>query len=309
MTKMSKIKIEARRRAQRANRKVQNTERKLSGARVEAQLAAIEAQIASLQAQSAVLKEGARGEGRGAREVASGELRGASGEKSCTSQCSPHATHHPQHTTESLAPSPSSLATTPPNSTATFLHTWLGELQIMFENFAELVPELENTELNTTDRRRLLGSGVRRYGFIEKVLEVGRDYPQFWPAFGGDEAELRERVDEIDALRNLLVWFRVATRTVGDLLLIAGDDAFRIAGSYYATSRDGARRKNPGAVQVFEMLRLFWRRRRMNGEPTEKELEHDFHALMRGTKDGKVAMENESDQVVRGERVLMDHTM
>jgi len=276
---------------------VQNTERKLSNARVDAQLAAIEEQIAALQAQSAVLKEegiGKRGKGIG-KSVECGVW---SEEKSNSTLQTPHST-----LASSLAPRPSS------NNTATFLHTWLGELQVMFENFAELIPELENTELNTTDRRRLLGSGVRRYGFIEKVLEVGRDFPQFWPAFGGDEAELRERVDEIDALRNLLVWFRVATRTVGDLLLIAGDDAFRIAGSFYATSRDGARRKNPDAVQVFGMLRLFWRRRRMNGEPTIHELERDVHALLRGSKDGKVAIENESDQIVRGERVLIDNTM
>ena len=64
MTKMSKIKIEARRRAQSAHRKVRNTERKLSGLRVEAQRADIEEQIASLQEQkSALLREEDRDEG------------------------------------------------------------------------------------------------------------------------------------------------------------------------------------------------------------------------------------------------------
>jgi len=284
MTKMSKIKIEARRRAQSAHRKVRNTERKLSGERVEAQLAVIEEQIASLQEQSAALKK----EGLQASDFRLQEK---------ASNANPEA--------RSLKPEAT------PNSTATFLHTWLGELQIMFENFAELVPELENTELNTNDRKRLLGSGVRRYGFIEKVLEVGRDYPQFWPAFGGDEAALRERVDEIDVLRNLLVWFRVAARTVGDLLLLAGDDAFRIAGSYYATSRDGARRKNPDAVQVFEMLRLFWRhRRRMSSseEPTMHEVLRATDALLHGRKDGQITVRNESDSIIKGERVIIDHT-
>ena len=32
-----------------------------------------------------------------------------------------------------------------------------------------------------------------------------------------------------------------------DLLLIAGDRAFRLAGAYYIAARDGARRKNPEA--------------------------------------------------------------
>jgi len=190
------------------------------------------------------------------------------------------------------------------------LQTWLAELQTGFQNMAALIPQLENTVLDTTDRRRLLGSGVRRYGFIEKVLEVAGEYPQFWPGVFEDEARLRERVAEIDVLRNLLVWFRYATRIVGDMLLIAGDDAFRIAGSYYATARDSARRKLPEAIQVFQLLQLFWRRRRrMMDEPTEHEVERDVRALLRGSKDGTVSVSNESDQVTRGEKVLVDHTV
>jgi hypothetical protein len=188
------------------------------------------------------------------------------------------------------------------------LQTWLEQEQTLFQNMSALVPQLESTVLDTPERRRLLGSGVRRYGFIEKVIEVSGDYPQFWSFFENEDA-LRERVSEIDVLRNLLVWFRYASRIVGDLLLIAGDDAFRIAGSYYATARDGARRKIPEAMQVFEMLRLFWRkRRRVMDEPTEHEMERDFHAMMRGTKDGQISVSNESDSVVKGKKVLIDNT-
>jgi len=189
------------------------------------------------------------------------------------------------------------------------LQTWLGELETLFQNIALLVPQLETTNLNTTDRRRLLGSGVRRYGFIEKVFEVSGDFPQFWPPFGEGREELSEYVNEIDVLRNLLIWFRCASRVVQDLLLIAGDNAFRVAGEYYTFANAGARRKNPEAVQVYEMLRLFWkRRRRSNGEPTEKELERNFNALMRGTQDGTVSVSHESDSVLKGKRVVIDNT-
>ena len=202
------------------------------------------------------------------------------------------------------------------NSTATFLQTWLNELQVMFENFSEIVPELGNTVLDTTERRRLLGSGVRRYGFIEKTTDVAGEFPEFWPVFVTDTGELKERVDEIEVLRNLLVWFRYASRIVGDLLLVAGDDAFRLAGSYYATARDGARRKVPEAMQVFQLLQLFWKRpRRTSTElsgrstdgPTMHELERDFHALMRGTKDGNIFIENESPHVSGGMREVVDN--
>ena len=190
------------------------------------------------------------------------------------------------------------------------LQNWLDEQQTLFQNVATLVPQLESTELNSTDRMRLLGSGVRRYGFIEKTADVAEDFPQIWPGLVDDPGKLKELVGEIEVLRNLLIWFRYLSRVVQDLLLIAGDDAFRLAGSYYAAARDGARRKNPEAQQVFDMLRLFWkRRRRMMDEPTEHEVLRDAKALLRGTKDGEISVSNESDSVVRGEKVLVDNTI
>jgi len=74
-------------------------------------------------------------------------------------------------------------------------------------------------------------------------------------------------------------------------------------------NRDSARRKVPEAVQVFQMLRLFWqRRRRTMDEPTEHEVERDLRALLRGTKDGEIIVRNESDRVVKGEKVIIDNT-
>ena len=219
--------------------------------------------------------------------VASSELRAASGD-------------------EILATRNSQLAT---DSIADDLQTWLNTLQAGFQNVAALVPQLETTELDTTERRRLLGSGVRRYGFIDKVSDTAEIFPQFWPAFGTSREELKTMLREIEVLRNLLVWFRFASRVVQDLLLIEGNEAFRAAGAYYTTAREGARRKNPEAAQVYDMLKLFWHRpRRSSDEPTIPELERDVRALLRGTKDGQVTVRNESDSVVKGEKVIIDNT-
>jgi len=304
----------AKRRATSATRALQRSKRKdqiatsrvtsarstAQSASVDATIASLEAQMASIEEQIALLKEeGNRGKGIGDREEANPPIPPAA--------LLPGVPVRPDNS--ALSPIPSSLSPRPsPNSTATFLQTWLDELQVMFGNFSELVPELGNTVLDTTDRRRLLGSGVRRYGFIEKTADVAEEYPQFWPAFVTDTGELKERVDEIEVLRNLLVWFRYASRIVGDLLLVAGDDAFRLAGSYYATARDGARRKVPEAMQVFQLLQLFWKHpRRMTEEPTMRELERDFNALMHGTKDGQIAVANESPHVSGGMREVVDN--
>jgi hypothetical protein len=189
------------------------------------------------------------------------------------------------------------------------LQNWLNTLQAGFQNVAALVPQLETTGLDATERRRLLGSGVRRYGFIDKVSDTAEVYPQFWPAFGASREELKTMLRDIEVLRNLLVWFRYASRVVQDLLLIEGNEAFRAAGAYYTTARDGARRKNPEAAQVYDMLKLFWHRpRRTSDEPTIPELERDVRALLRGSKDGQVTVSNESDRVIKGKKVVIDNT-
>ena len=196
----------------------------------------------------------------------------------------------------------------PENNTSGQLQSWLNELQTGFQTVATLVPQLDNTELNSADRRRLNGSGVRRYGFIEKTADIAGDFPQIWPGLVEDTGTLHKLVEEIEVLRNLLIWFRFSSRVVQDLLLLAGDDAFRLAGAYYAAARDGARRKNPEAQKVYEMLKLFWRkRRRMTEEPTLPEIERDFRGVLHGTKNGIVSAQHESPHVSGGVHEVIDN--
>jgi len=280
MTTKKKAIINARRNAKAAVGKVRNVQRKLSHAQMEAQIALLEEQIEMLTSGSGL--------------QTSGKM----------SDSNPEA--------RSLKPEAA------PNDKATFLQTWLDEQQIMFGNFSELVPELENTVLTTGDRRRLHGSGVRRYGFIDKVSDVSEEFPQFWLASvngKGDsvdfQSKLDERLREIEVLRNVLAWQQYVNRVVGDLLLLAGDDAFRMARTYYGLVRTAARNNLPQARQVFQLLNLFWRhpsRASSSDEPTIPEVERDARGLLRGSKEGTITISNESDQVVRGERVVIDNT-
>ena len=273
-----------------------------TSATIHAQFAFLESQIALLQAQNAELRAERKDQSQVQSSTFKVQSEDANEKHSEIGSCAGG-----NSTLNSALPKAAPPAD---NSTATFLQTWLDELQIMFDNFSEIVPELSNTVLDTTDRRRLLGSGVRRYGFIEKTVDVAGEFPQFWPSFVTDGEKLKELVHEIEVLRNLLVWFRYASRIVGDLLLVAGDDAFRLAGSYYATARDGARRQIPEAVQVFQMLQLFWRRRRRTSssdEPTMHELERNFHGVLHGTKDGTVSAHHESPTSSGGVHEVIDN--
>ena len=201
-------------------------------------------------------------------------------------------------------------------NTVEYLKNWFDTLQAEFQNVSELLPQLDNTVLTTVQRRRLLGSGVRRYGFIDKVSDTAADYPQFWPAsvHGADASfdiqdKLKERLREIEVLRSLMVWLRYVLRVVGDLQLLAGDDAFRMANVYYASVRTAARSNLPEAKQVFQLLQLFWgRRRRKTDEPTlptelfgrSTDIERDFHGVLHGTKDGTVSARRESPTPAAG---------
>jgi len=199
-------------------------------------------------------------------------------------------------------------ASTP--GTVSDLQNWLNGMQMMNRDFSALMPEIGNTVLTPADRRRLLGSGVRRYGFIDKVSDSSVSFPQFWPSFADDGQErLKTLLREIEVLRNLMLFFESGTRTMQDLLLIKGDEAFRLAGTYYATVREAARRQVPDAAALFRLLNLFWRRRRgTSAEPTIPEVERDVRALLRGTKDGEVVVRNESNRVVKGEKIIIDET-
>ena len=73
---------------------------------------------------------------------------------------------------------------------------------------------------------------------------------------------MKTLIREIEVLGNLVIAFRNGAQNAEDRLLTAGDAAFRLANFYYRNVRDAARNKVPEAPNVFEMLRLFWQRRR-----------------------------------------------
>jgi len=94
------------------------------------------------------------------------------------------------------------------------------------------------------------------------------------------------------------------------MLLIAGNDAFRLANAYYRNVRDGVRSNVLDAANVFEMIRSFWHRpRRATGQPTAREVQRDVRALQRGTKDGSLYIANESDTVVKGKKTVIDNVV
>jgi len=176
------------------------------------------------------------------------------------------------------------------------------------EHLATMTRYMQTEALTHAERLRLMGSGVRRYGFIDKTSDIAEDNLQFAPPFFDLQA-LKDLLRVIEVLRNISVTLNQMLRINGDVLLTVSDDAFQMALAYYNTVREASRRRQPGAQAVFAVLREFFqRRRREAAEPTIPEVEHDVHALLHGRKDGRIIIEHEKPHTEGGKHVVVDET-
>ena len=174
-------------------------------------------------------------------------------------------------------------------------------LRIITENTSDLA-------LTGADRQRLNGSGVRRLGFIEKILDTATMRPEFIPPFFNLQA-LTDLAWIIEILRNIRGLALAIDRITNDALLVAGDESYRQALMYYNSVRDAARRRVPGAEELFRILELFFRRgHRTDIEPTETEVLRDAKALLHDHKDGKIVIENRQAHMEGGKHVVVDET-
>ena len=189
------------------------------------------------------------------------------------------------------------------------LRHWLNALDDVKDQYYVSLPEFDNVVLSPAERTRLLGAGVRRYGFIDQVSDMATEYSQFWPAYMADQGRLKELIREIEVLRFLVAYFESGARDATDMLLAVSHEAFRLANMYYRSVREADRDQVRDAATVFRMLNLFWkRRRRITDKPTEQEAVRDFKGVLHGTKDGFVAAEHTSGRAAKGQSALVDET-
>jgi len=185
----------------------------------------------------------------------------------------------------------------------------LEQLLADLHNILEVMrTDMMPTALTLAERRRLQGSGVRRYGFIDNASDVAEANPEFAPAFF-TSAQLKNKIREIEVVRNISLTLQQMLRISDDLLLVLGDEAFQMALSYYNTVREAARRRQPGAMEIYRQMEPFFRRpRRPSDEPTEAEVLRDVKAGIHGTKDVDIRIENEKPEMVGGKHIVIDET-
>jgi len=191
---------------------------------------------------------------------------------------------------------------------ANLTETWLNGVLDKAANLRSTIEgKALDVQLSEVDRRRLLGSGVRRYGFIDKVsdiITVSEDIPH-----NIDIEEFKRLIRLLEIVRNINVIIQQSLRLNSDFLLILGDEAYRLALTYYGFAREAAHRGVPGAQEIFKVLRQYFRTgHRHTDEPTEQEIERDLKALLHGKKDGEIIVKHTTPKTAKGERVVVDET-
>jgi hypothetical protein len=189
----------------------------------------------------------------------------------------------------------------------------VADLQSISENLAAAQETMlrisQNTAASSSQRRRLLGSGVRRYGFIDKVSDIAMDNLEFAPPFF-DIDEVKDLMRQIETLRNISATLLQLTRLNADLLLLSGDEGYRLALLYYNAVSVAKRRRIPGAESVFQALSLFFQRNSSTAadHPTEAQIERDVRALLKDKKSGKIVIENETPKIQKNKKIVIDET-
>ena len=181
----------------------------------------------------------------------------------------------------------------------------LGDIEPLFETMKH---NMQKEALSQFERFRLLGAGTKRYGFIDLVSDIAEVNPRFAPQFYSNYV-LKDRLRQIEMLRNMSVMLQTMLRINDDVLLQVSDDAFQMALIYYNSVRESSRRNRTGAQALFKQMQSFFSRKpRKKAAPTVKETERDARALLHGQKDGTIIIENERPHMVGGQHIVVDET-
>ena len=182
----------------------------------------------------------------------------------------------------------------------------ISEIEVMMDEFITDV-NFQNT-LTGTERKRLVGAGLRNYGFIEKSLDIASENPQFNPPNFSTQRMGQEYL-EFEHVRQLSFVLQQFSQIVNDYMMLSSNSLYRDALRIYGSLREQSRNRVPGADPLFQALMRFFRtrrRRHTSAEPTAHELEMDFHRLIHGKADGEMIIRHEAGHTGGGVHTVID---
>jgi len=165
--------------------------------------------------------------------------------------------------------------------------------------------KLSENNLSALQRKRKIGAGIKNYGFIEKVADLAQSNQQFAQFFAPND--LRNCIMNFDMCREMVLLLQAFTRLVSNSMLVYSNEAYGMSLIFYNMVKEMSKRGNPKAMELFRTLQPFFKKqKKASGEPTEKELERDLHALIHSKKDGKIVIENIKPKLTGGVHKVVD---
>jgi hypothetical protein len=175
------------------------------------------------------------------------------------------------------------------------------------KNCTEDFKDISDNALTPDQRKRKVGAGNKNYGFIDKasdLAEANEEYVQFFKI-----NDLKNCIRNVEICRNIAEAFKGFWHAVTNTMLVYSDDAYSMALLFYNNVKAMAKRGDPMAKALAETLKTYFKKSKPAGaKPTKKEVIRDVKALERGTKDGKIEIENYSPKVTGGSHRVKDET-
>jgi len=187
-----------------------------------------------------------------------------------------------------------------PMATIRHINAMLNDMRGLLDRYSQ--------HLRALDRRRLNGVGIKKLGFIERSFELASENEDFLPHY----LTLQRFDDDIQyflAFRSLFDLTKQIEEKLWNVVIQSADIAYTDALEFYASVREAAKRRVDPAESIFRELSVFFKSRgTRSSEPTEKQLERDAKALIRGKKDGKIVIENIKPKLTGGKHKVIDET-
>jgi len=178
------------------------------------------------------------------------------------------------------------------------------------EELGAVLERLRDELSRSSDMYTSVGKGFRNYGFMVGANQSINNFPQYAPSFM-DIGSFNDVISDYLFVRSMSERLISLGNDMRDVMNILGNIGFNYSLGYYSNLRTIVMRTNDVAAKsVFEILSRYFKSRnpKMDGEPTEMQLEKDFHALMHGKKDGEIEIKNERPTVVAGQHEVIDET-
>jgi len=193
------------------------------------------------------------------------------------------------------------------NANANMLNDLVEDLGLVMESFMETVNLYDN--LTPKERERLIGAGVRNYGFIEKTRDIARDNPAFLPP-NFDIRQFSNTLNEFDQVRQFYLVAEKLQSIASDKMLLLSSELYRESLRVYNTLREQARARVAGARDLFMALEPFFKRRRNPEKPeTQKQEIHKAISMIKGKTEGEMIIKNIKPKKTGGVREVVEEEL